>query len=139
MTPRHIESYYAATVKGLKERPALTGRIDCDVCVVGGGFTGLSTALHLAERGFDTVLLEAERLSWGASGRNGGQLGSGQRKDPEEVAQLTSQEDSRRLWDLAEEAKTLVKDLSHDPTRVRPRTGSELRCLESAPERVGGQ
>ncbi len=111
MTPRHIESYYAATVKGLKERPALTGRIDCDVCVVGGGFTGLSTALHLAERGFDTVLLEAERLSWGASGRNGGQLGSGQRKDPEEVAQLTSQEDSRRLWDLAEEAKALVKDL----------------------------
>lgn len=109
MTSQHTQSYYAATAKGDHPRPALAGDIDCDVCVVGGGFTGLSTALHLAERGYDCVLLEAERLGWGASGRNGGQLGSGQRKDPEEVAQLTSPEDSRRLWDLAEEAKTLVK------------------------------
>lgn len=109
MTSRHIDSYYAATAKGDHPRPALAGDTDCDVCVVGGGFTGLSTALHLAERGYDCVLLEAERLGWGASGRNGGQLGSGQRKDPAEVARLTSPDDSRRLWDLAEEAKALVK------------------------------
>ncbi|HMB75137.1 MAG TPA: FAD-binding oxidoreductase [Kiloniellaceae bacterium] len=109
MTSRHPESYYAATAKGDRPRPALAGDVDCDVCVVGGGFTGLSTALHLAERGYDCVLLEAERLGWGASGRNGGQLGSGQRKSPDEVARLMSPADSRRLWDLAEEAKALVK------------------------------
>ena len=52
-----------------------------DVCIVGGGYTGLSSALHLAERGYDVVLLEARKPGWGASGRNGGQLCSGQRKD----------------------------------------------------------
>ena len=61
--------------------PPLAGEARADVCVVGGGYTGLSAALHLAEAGLDVVLLEAQRVGWGASGRNGGQVGSGQRRD----------------------------------------------------------
>lgn len=110
MPPAHTDSYYAATAKGLTERPRLTESLDCDVCVVGGGFTGLSAALHLAEGGYSVVLLEAQRLGWGASGRNGGQLGSGQRKPPSVLAQMMGPGDARLLWDLAEEAKALVKE-----------------------------
>jgi gamma-glutamylputrescine oxidase len=112
MTERdHANSYYLATAKGLIERPALEGEVSCDVAVVGGGLTGLSAALHLAERGYDTILLETRRIAWGASGRNGGQLNTGQRQDPMTVARWMGSEDSRRLWDLAEEAKTLVRGL----------------------------
>ncbi len=109
--PEHIESYYAATVKGARQRPALRGDVSCDVCVIGGGLTGLSSALHLAERGYDVVLLEAEKIGWGASGRNGGQLGSGQRKDQVELEKQYGKEVAHRLWDFAEEAKALSKDL----------------------------
>ncbi len=110
MPQAYPESYYLATAKGLAERPALAGDLDCDVCVVGGGFTGLSAALHLAERGYDVVLLEAERIAWGASGRNGGQLGSGQRVGQEELEGLVGRNEARRLWDLAEAAKAAVRD-----------------------------
>ena len=70
----HVASWYAATANPAPERPALSGEIDCDVCVVGAGFTGLSSALHLAERGLSVVVLEASRVGFGASGRNGGFL-----------------------------------------------------------------
>ena len=73
----HTSSYYAATRNDPTERPALQGDVAADVCVVGGGFTGVSTALNLAERGYDVVLLEANRIGWGASGRNGGLVCSG--------------------------------------------------------------
>ena len=75
------DSYYFATAVGIEDRPKLEGKERADVCVIGGGYTGLSAALNLAERGYDVVLLEAERVGWGASGRNGGLIGSGQRKD----------------------------------------------------------
>ncbi len=109
MSGGHVDSYYAATAVDAPRCPALAGEIGCDVCVVGGGFTGLSTALHLAERGYDVVLVEAERLGWGASGRNGGQLGSGQRKDVMELERSLGPQTARTLWQLAEEAKALVK------------------------------
>ena len=70
----HTASYYAATANAATDFPRLRGEHHCDVVVVGGGFTGVSTMLHLAERGYDVVLVEANRLGWGASGRNGGQL-----------------------------------------------------------------
>ena len=70
----HTGSFYAATRNPDKNYPRLTGEQRCDVAVVGAGFTGVSTALHLAERGYDVVLVEANRVGWGASGRNGGQL-----------------------------------------------------------------
>ncbi len=87
------------------ERPALGEGLRADVCVIGGGYTGLSAALNLAERGLDVVLLEAERIGFGASGRNGGLIGSGQRKDVLETEALFGYEKSRLLWDFAEEAK----------------------------------
>lgn len=70
----HTASYYAATANWQTAYPALQGEQRCDVAVVGAGFTGVSTALHLAERGYDVAIIEANRVGWGASGRNGGQL-----------------------------------------------------------------
>ena len=70
----HTGSYYAASRNIHTDYPKLEGEHRCDVVVVGGGFTGVSTTLYLAERGYDVTLLEANRISWGASGRNGGQL-----------------------------------------------------------------
>ncbi|MEJ2171837.1 MAG: FAD-binding oxidoreductase [Woeseiaceae bacterium] len=70
----HTGSYYAATVNKATDYPPLIGDQSADVCVIGAGFTGISTALHLAERGYDVHVVEASRVGWGASGRNGGQL-----------------------------------------------------------------
>lgn len=73
----HTGSYYAASVNEVTDYPSLQGSVSADICVVGGGFTGVSTALTLAERGYSVVLLEANRIGWGASGRNGGQIING--------------------------------------------------------------
>ena len=78
-------SLYAATARPAPATPPLDGDRQADVVVVGGGFTGLSTALHLAERGTDVVLLEANEPGWGASGRNGGQVNPGLKYDPDQV------------------------------------------------------
>lgn len=78
-------SLYAATARPAPSTPPLDGDRQADVVVVGGGFTGLSTALHLAERGADVVLLEANEPGWGASGRNGGHVNPGLKPDPDEV------------------------------------------------------
>jgi glycine/D-amino acid oxidase-like deaminating enzyme len=71
---RHTGSYYAATVNDVTDYPPLRGAATADVCVIGAGFTGIATALTLAERGYDVHVVEANRVGWGASGRNGGQL-----------------------------------------------------------------
>jgi glycine/D-amino acid oxidase-like deaminating enzyme len=76
-TQEHTASYYAATANETTDFPALAGGHSADVCVVGAGFTGIATALTLAERGFSVAVVEANRVGWGASGRNGGQLISG--------------------------------------------------------------
>jgi gamma-glutamylputrescine oxidase len=107
--PGYPESYYANTAKGVVERPALSGEHRADVCVIGGGFTGLAAALNLAEAGKSVVLLEAERIGYGASGRCGGLIGSGQRKDVLETEELFGYERSRALWDLAEAAKHEIR------------------------------
>ena len=79
--------------------------------MIGGGYTGLSAALHLAEAGMRVVLLEAQRVGWGASGRNGGQMGSGQRRDQDWLEARFGIGRARALWDMAEEAKALVRAL----------------------------
>ena len=107
-------SYYAATRTELAAFPALQGATRADVCVIGGGYTGLSAALHLAQRGLDVVLCEAHRVGFGASGRIGGQVGSGQRQDQDWLKAAVGHDHARRLWDLAEDAKTLVKSLIRD-------------------------
>ncbi len=105
------DSWYAATAEQMDPFDSLKGRITADVCVIGGGYTGLSAALHLAEAGRDVVLLDAQRVGFGASGRNGGQLGSGQRMDQESLEKLVGFDDAAKLWDLAEASKDLVKSL----------------------------
>lgn len=104
-------SWYAATAHNAPRHPALKGSTRADVCVVGAGYTGLSAALHLAEAGLDVVLLDAHRVGFGASGRNGGQLGSGQRQDQVSLEAMVGKAEARLLWDLGEEAKDLVKSL----------------------------
>lgn len=107
-------SYYAASAVPMPPLPALKGETRADVCVVGGGFTGLSAALHLAQKGYAVVLLEAHRVGFGASGRNGGQVGSGQRLDQDDLEKQVGLEQARRLWDLAEDSKALVRSLIKD-------------------------
>jgi gamma-glutamylputrescine oxidase len=108
-TQPYPDSYYVATAIGLYEHPPLQGALRADVCVIGGGFTGLSAALNLAEQGFDVVLLEAERIGFGASGRNGGLIGSGQRKDVLEMEQQFGLDCSREFWNFAEAAKADIR------------------------------
>ncbi|MCF1709062.1 FAD-binding oxidoreductase [Tabrizicola sp. J26] len=107
-------SYYAATAAPLGPFPELKGEVKADVCIVGAGYTGLSAALHLAQRGRKVVLVEAHRVGFGASGRNGGQVGSGQRLEQDELEKMVGREQARRLWDFAEEAKDLVRSLILD-------------------------
>ncbi|MDN6228483.1 MAG: FAD-binding oxidoreductase, partial [Enterobacterales bacterium] len=64
----HVNSYYAASANPHAPYPQLTESVQCDVCIVGGGYTGLSSALHLVEAGYDVVLLESARIGFGASG-----------------------------------------------------------------------
>ena len=84
----HTASYYAATANDATRYPALPGDVSADVCVIGGGFSGLSTAIFLADRGASVVLLESHRIGWGASGRNGGQVLGGLQGDARLVGQL---------------------------------------------------
>ncbi len=105
------DSYYFNTINQSVELTKLSESLSCDVCIIGAGFTGLSSALHLSERGYDVVVLEAHRVAWGASGRNGGQLGSGQRKDQPELEKMMGVSDAQKLWSLAEEAKNTARTL----------------------------
>ncbi|MGF1526196.1 MAG: NAD(P)/FAD-dependent oxidoreductase [Candidatus Competibacterales bacterium] len=105
------DSYYAATANVLPPFPRLQGPIEGEVCVIGGGLTGLSAALHLAREGLEVVLLEAQRVGWGASGRNGGQLGSGLRLSQDCLEGMFGEAKAQALWQLGEAAKALVKDL----------------------------
>ncbi|WJS85855.1 FAD-binding oxidoreductase [Paracoccus sp. TOH] len=105
-------SLYAATRDPLPPFPEQRGEERADVVVVGAGYTGLSAALHLAEAGREVAVLEAHRVGFGASGRNGGQLGSGQRLEVDELEAMAGREAARRLWDMAEEAKRLTRELA---------------------------
>jgi gamma-glutamylputrescine oxidase len=105
------DSWYAHDATPLASFERFRGETSADVCIVGGGYTGLSAALHLVELGYDVVLLEAHRVGFGASGRNGGQLGSGQRMDQDGLEDLMGKDVAHKFWDMAEDAKSLVKSL----------------------------
>ncbi len=104
-------SYYAATATPPAPRPALQGAVRADVCIIGAGYTGLSAALHLAERGYSVIVLEAHRVGFGASGRNGGQVSPGQRIEQDAIEGMVGQDDARKLWDIGLESRDLVRDL----------------------------
>ncbi|RWM74330.1 MAG: FAD-binding oxidoreductase [Mesorhizobium sp.] len=98
-------SWYEDTAGPRPEYPTLDGDRTCDIVIVGGGFTGLSAAAHLAKAGSNVALIEAHRFGDGASGRNGGQLGTGQRAWAEELEAEYGFSRAKALFDLAEEAK----------------------------------
>ena len=129
MPAAYPESYYTATMNRRQDYPALQGELRADVCVIGGGYTGLSSAIHLAERGYTVALLEAERIGWGASGRNGGQCSVGQRKAQDDLEELYGKEEARRLWDLGVEAVAVVRDLI---TRFGIDCDLKRGCLQAA-------
>jgi gamma-glutamylputrescine oxidase len=106
----HAPSYYAASANPFPDQPRLVEDIDADVVVVGGGFTGLSAALHCAEAGFSVVLLEAGQISCAASGRNGGQLIPGLRWGAVELAERFGADTARHLLEVANSAGNLVRE-----------------------------
>ncbi|KRP41748.1 Glycine/D-amino acid oxidase [Pseudomonas libanensis] len=93
----HAQSYYRASAHALPERAALGTDLSADVCVIGGGFTGVNTAIELAQRGLSVILLEARRIGWGASGRNGGQLIRGIGHDVSGFAKYVGEQGVRYL------------------------------------------
>ena len=109
--PGHIGSYYAATALAAPPRPALEGSVECDVCVVGAGIAGCSSALHLAQAGLSVVLLEQHRVSWGASGRSGGQALFGIATGQAKLERLIGRADARAVWEVSVEALALMRDL----------------------------
>ncbi len=102
-------SYYAATAPRTERFPALQGSVDCDVAVVGGGLAGLSAAIELADRGYRVVLLEARRVGWGASGRNGGQALAGLACEQEVIEAQLGLDEARRIWAMTIEALALIR------------------------------
>ncbi|MEM8653582.1 MAG: FAD-binding oxidoreductase [Pseudomonadota bacterium] len=108
---QYPDSWYATTADIPAPRPPLRGDVQADVCIVGAGYTGLSAALHLSQAGQRVVVLEAQRAGFGASGRNGGQLGTGQRVDQPSLEKMVGRDHARHLWDLGREATDLVRDL----------------------------
>jgi gamma-glutamylputrescine oxidase len=136
----YIASYYSASAPLPPQRPALEGRVDCDVCVVGAGIAGCSAALHLAERGLSVVLLEEQRVGWGASGRSGAQAIFGVAAGQAKLERLIGPDGARAVWDVSVEGLALMRQLiarfridcdwvdGHLLTAVRQRHQRELQA-----------
>ena len=104
----HPPSYYAATAAIPAERPPLEGDVTVDVCIVGGGFTGLAAGLELVRRGRRVLLLEAARIGWGASGRNGGQLVNGLSADLDTIARHCGRDGVQRVLEAGPALRELI-------------------------------
>jgi gamma-glutamylputrescine oxidase len=139
MSERRADSWYEATAQRPAAAPPLAGDVEADVCVVGAGIAGCSTALHLAERGYRVVLLEAERVGFGASGRSGGQIIPGYSCGMAKLADQLGKADARRLWDFGVESVELTAELirrhaidcdlrwGHLHVGIKPRQRDELK------------
>lgn len=109
-TAAYPPSWYAASAAPLPPQPRLEGELRADVCILGAGYTGLSAALGLAEAGYRVIVLEAERIGWGASGRNGGQAIVGYGCEQDTLERLVGRADARRLFDFSREGMALMRD-----------------------------
>ena len=109
MTP-HAPSYYAATANASPDRAALQGEVRADVCIIGAGFTGISAGLELAERGASVIVLEAARIGWGASGRNGGQIVNGYSRELDVIERRYGARAARALGGMALEGGQIIRD-----------------------------
>jgi len=108
------DSWYVASSDIPPPRPALEGSVTADVAILGAGYTGLCAALYLAGRGYSVAVLDAHRAAFGASGRNGGQVGSGFNKSQRWLEANVGHNRARALWDMAEAAKAQLRDLAAD-------------------------
>lgn len=106
----HAPSYYAASGLPQPERPPLQGEVVADVVVIGAGYTGLSSALHLAEAGFKVVVLEAAKVGWGASGRNGGQLVHSYSRDMDVIEARFGPTTAQALGSMAFEGAKIIRE-----------------------------
>ncbi|NKD77940.1 FAD-binding oxidoreductase [Haematospirillum sp. H1815] len=104
-------SWYAASAHKAAPRPALSESCHVDVCIIGAGITGCSAALHLAQRGYRILVLDAGTVGCGASGRSGGQMIAGYNLGQDRIARLVGEDDARHLWDLCEESLSLTRSL----------------------------
>lgn len=132
-------SYYAATANEQPNYSKLESNIEADVCVVGGGFAGLSAAIELADRGYSVVVLEAKHIGWGASGRNGGQIIAGLACEQNVIEKAIGFDAAKKVWGMTLEALDLVRErvkrfnIDCDLTdgflgvSVSPRKGATLR------------
>lgn len=116
MTSDYPNSWYAATSQAGDPLQPLMGSVSTDVCIIGGGYTGLSAAIHLRKLGYDVTVLEAKRVGWGASGRNGGHVGTGQRAGQDQLEKWVGLEQARTLWQLGLDAVGLVESLASEFT-----------------------
>lgn len=104
------QSYYAASANPVPQRPALQGETETDVCVVGAGYTGLSTALFLLEHGFKVTVLEAAKVGFGASGRNGGQIVNSYSRDIDTIERTANAKNAKLMADMAFEGGRIIRE-----------------------------
>ena len=150
MSLKPANSWYEATARRDAPLPPLEGDVDADVCVVGAGLSGCSTALHLAQRGYKVVVLEAERIGFGASGRSGGQIIPGWAGGMDKIAAQLGPGDARRVWDFSIEGVELTRELilrnqidfelawGHVHAALKPRQREELLGMQREQERHFG-
>lgn len=136
------DSYYEHSTVRPAPGPLLQGSSRTGVCVVGGGIAGLSSALHLAERGYQVTLLEQQRIGWGASGRNGGQVLAGVAASQSKLQTLVGDADAARIWQISAEGVALTRALirrhqidcdwvsGHISVAIKPRQVAELRAQQ---------
>lgn len=105
----HTSSYYAASANDKEQRASLRGNIQADVCIIGAGFTGLSTGIHLAEQGYKVVVLEGARVGFGASGRNGGQIVHSYSRDIDVIKKSYGNEVGQTMGELAFEGAKILR------------------------------
>ncbi|HWR95280.1 MAG TPA: FAD-binding oxidoreductase [Arenimonas sp.] len=140
--PEHVRSWYAASAPDFPAQPVLQGSHSADVCILGAGITGLSTAIELAEAGYKVIVLEAQRVGWGASGRSGGQAIFGFGCDQAKITQAVGLETSKRLFDWSIEGLDLIKSRCtqygidcdwrdiHAHVPIKPRHVTELKTWQ---------
>ncbi|MCP1439684.1 gamma-glutamylputrescine oxidase [Erwinia persicina] len=106
----HTQSYYAASANAYTPFPPLEEPISCDVCIIGAGYTGLSSALHLAENGYQVVVLEAAKVGFGASGRNGGQVVNSYSRDVDVIEKSYGKDAARMLGSMMFEGGDIIRE-----------------------------
>ena len=109
MTP-YAPTYYAATANPVPERPALQGDIESDICIIGAGYTGLSTGLFLAEQGFKVTILEAAKVGYGATGRNGGQIVNSYSRDIDTIEKQVGMDGAKVFGQMAFEGNRIIRE-----------------------------